>query len=169
MYHFTCIFHVSPNLLFSNNLWNHHYFVHTQSITEYKFFGNKITDYHHRRLYHHRSYYYRSVVLLFSTNTERIITNINYYVFFVSRTVLLPIRYITNKSYYRIDYNRFVLLLNISIPEKYHYRMVLLPNWVLPNCFITVCYYRMLHTHGGGILKMKMIKVKMTEFINYLN
>ena len=105
-----------------------------------------MTDYHPNRLYNHRSYYYRSVVLLFSTNTERIITNINYYDFFVFRTVLLSIRYITNKSYYRIDYNRFVLLLNISIPEKYHYRMVLLPNWVLPNCFITVCYYRMLHT-----------------------
>ena len=109
------------------------------------FFGVKSEIY----LYHHRSYYYRSVVLLFSTNTERIITNINYYVLFVSRTVLSPIRYITNKSYYRIDYNRFVLLLNISIPEKYHYRMVLLPNWVLPNCFITVGYYRMHHGTTG--------------------
>ena len=108
----TCIYHMWPNLLFGNNFWNHHNFVHTQSITEYKLFGNKITDYHH-----HRSYYYRLVVLLFSTNTESIITNINYCDLFVSRTVLLPIRYITNKSYYRIDYHRFVLLLNISIPE----------------------------------------------------
>ena len=111
------IFHVWPNLLFGNNFWNHHNFVHRQSITEYEFFGNKITDYHHPRLYHYRSYYYRLVVLLFSTNTESSITNINYDVLFVSRTVLLPIRYITNKSYYRIDYHRFVLLLNIPIPE----------------------------------------------------
>ena len=105
------------NFLFGNNFWNHHNFVRTKSITEYKLFGNKITDYHHPRLYHYRSYYYRLVVLLFSTNTESSITNINYYVLFVSRTVLLPIRYITNKSYYRIDYHRFVLLLNIPIPE----------------------------------------------------
>ena len=63
------------------------------------------------------SYYYRLVVLPFSTNTESSITNINYYVLFVYRTMLLPIRYITNKSYYRIDYYRFVLLLNIPIPE----------------------------------------------------
>ena len=55
------------------------------------------------------SYYF------FSTNTASSITNINYDVLFVSRTVLLPIRYITNKSYYRIDYHRFVLLLNIPI------------------------------------------------------
>ena len=66
----------------------HHNFVHTQSITEYKFFGNKITDYDHHRLYHHRSYYPRLVVLLFSINTESIITNINYYDLVVSRTVL---------------------------------------------------------------------------------
>ena len=110
------IFYVWSNLLFGYNFGNHHNFV-TQSITEYKFFGNKITDYDHHRLYHHRSYFHRLVVLLFSTNTECIITNINYYDFFVSRTVLLPIRYITNKSYYQIDYHRFVLLLNISIPE----------------------------------------------------
>ena len=111
------IYYVWLNFLFGNNFWNHDNFVHTKSITEYKLFGNKITDYHHPRLYHYRSYYYRSVVLLFSNNTESSITNINYYVLFVSRTVLLPIRYITNKSYYRIDYHRFVLLLNIPIPE----------------------------------------------------
>ena len=109
------IYYVWLNVLFGNNFWNHHNFVHTKSITEYKLFGNKITDYHHPRLYHYRSYYYRLVVLLFSTNTESSITNINYDVLFVSRTVLLPIRYITNKSYYRIDYHRFVLLLNIPI------------------------------------------------------
>ena len=109
------IYYVWLNVLFGNNFWNHHNFVHTKSITEYKLFGNKITDYHHPRLYHYRSYYYRLVVLLFSTNTESSITNINYDVLFVSRTVLLRIRYITNKSYYRIDYHRFVLLLNIPI------------------------------------------------------
>ena len=116
--HMICvlIYYVWLNFLFGNNFWNHHNFVHTKSITEYKLFGNKITDYHHPRLYHYRSYYYRLVVLLFSTNTESSITNINYYVLCVSRTVLLPIRYITNKSYYRIDYYRFVLLLNIPIP-----------------------------------------------------
>ena len=100
-------------------------------IADYTITDHTITD---------RSYYFSVLI----PNVLLPILTIT--IFFVSRTVLLPIRYITNKSYYRIDYNRFVLLLNISIPEKYHYRMVLLPNWVLPNCFITVCYYRMLHT-----------------------
>ena len=97
-----------------------------------------MTDYHHHRLYNHRSYYYRSVVLLLRTNTENIITNINYYVLFVSRTALLPIRYITNMytlpnwlspncTITEHSYHRIVVSPNVTITERFYYGL-LLPN-----------------------------------------
>ena len=96
-----------------------------------------MTDYHPNRLYNHRSYYYRSVVLLFRTNTENIITNINYYVLFVSRTVLLPIIYITD--------------------------MYILPNWLSPICTITeLSYPGMVSLPNGTITELSI-----TELFHY--
>ena len=47
-----------------------------------------IIDFDHHRFYHYQSYYHRLFVLLSSNYTKSIITNINYYDLFVSRTVL---------------------------------------------------------------------------------
>ena len=81
-----------------------------------------------------------------------IITSWYYYRMFVIRNST-----ITKYIQYRMNYYWMTPLPISTITKVFHPRivpMLLLQNRVLPNCSITVCYYRMLHTHVSMIFNI---------------